>query len=97
MDVEVFGRKPDYDPREDSIVRTEAGKLRTRLDEYYSGTGKGDPLVIGLPKGSYVPIFTSRARQTRPYRRPLVVIAGAILLAAAIGVGCGRRTRGELP
>jgi hypothetical protein len=26
--VEVFGRRPDYDVRQDSIVRTEAGKLR---------------------------------------------------------------------
>ena len=26
--VEVFGRKPDHDPSQDSIVRTEAGRLR---------------------------------------------------------------------
>ena len=28
--VEVFGRRPDYDVRQDSVVRTEAGKLRAR-------------------------------------------------------------------
>ena len=33
--VEVFGRKPDHDPSHDSIVRTEAGRLRARLAEYY--------------------------------------------------------------
>ena len=33
--VEVFGRKTDYDPSQDSIVRTEAGRLRARLAEYY--------------------------------------------------------------
>jgi hypothetical protein len=33
--VEVFGRKPDHDPSRDSIVRTEAGRLRARLAEYY--------------------------------------------------------------
>ena len=27
----VFGRKPDYDVRQDSVVRTEAAKLRARL------------------------------------------------------------------
>src|SRR5437762_2634587 len=49
--VEVFHRKPDYDPKQDSIVRTEAGRLRARLAEYYSGEGSADPLIIELPKG----------------------------------------------
>jgi hypothetical protein len=31
--VEVFGRKADYDPKQDSIVRTEAGRLRSKLIE----------------------------------------------------------------
>ena len=35
--VEVFGRKADYDPKQDSIVRTEAGRLRSKLIEYYAG------------------------------------------------------------
>jgi hypothetical protein len=49
--VEVFGRRPDHDPAQDSIVRTEAGRLRARLAEYYKGEGRGDALVIELPKG----------------------------------------------
>src|SRR6516225_2088041 len=55
--VEVFGRKPDYDPKQYSIVRTEAGRLRARLAEYYAGEGRLDPVVIDLPKGGYVPVF----------------------------------------
>src|SRR6266571_3425793 len=51
--VEVFGRKPDYDPKQDSIVRSEAARLRARLIEYYAGPGRGDSLVIELPKGGY--------------------------------------------
>ena len=35
--VEVFGRRPDHDPKQDSIVRTEAARLRARLSEYYIG------------------------------------------------------------
>src|SRR5258708_39159460 len=50
--IEVFGRKPDYNPKQDAIVRTEAGRLRARLSEYYIGEGKGDTLVIELPKGA---------------------------------------------
>jgi hypothetical protein len=38
--LEVFGRRPDYDPRLDSIVRTEAARLRARLAEYYAGAGR---------------------------------------------------------
>jgi tetratricopeptide (TPR) repeat protein len=55
--VEVFGRAANYDPKQDSIVRTEAARLRARLHEYYRGPGKSDALVIEMPKGSYVPGF----------------------------------------
>src|SRR4029450_8777180 len=55
--VEVLGRSPDHDPKQDSIVRTEAARLRARLSEYYLAEGKYDPLVIELPKGGYVPLL----------------------------------------
>src|ERR1700746_1921485 len=55
--VEVFDRKPDFDPKQHSIVRTEAARLRARLLEYYAGEGNGDSLIIELPKGAYVPVF----------------------------------------
>src|ERR1700736_4444346 len=47
--VEILGRKPDYNPKQDPIVRTEAGRLRARLNEYYTAEGKGDALIIDLP------------------------------------------------
>src|SRR5579871_2228221 len=40
--VEVFGRKPGFDPKQDSTVRSEAGRLRARLLEYYAGEGIGN-------------------------------------------------------
>ena len=55
--VEVFGRRPDYNPKQDAIVRTEAGRLRARLSEFYIGEGKDDSLIIELPKGGYMPAF----------------------------------------
>src|SRR5258708_6441257 len=58
--IEVFGRSPDYNPRRDPIVRTEAGRLRSRLSEYYMGEGSADRLVIELPKGGYAPAFRQR-------------------------------------
>ena len=56
--TEVFGRNDDYDPRIDSVVRVQAGRLRTKLHEYYTTEGKGDQIVIDLPKGHYHPVFT---------------------------------------
>jgi predicted ATPase len=65
--VEVFGRRPDYNPKLDSTVRTEAVRLRARLGTYYSTEGSQDPLVIEIPKGGYVPIFRhSEAAPGRP-------------------------------
>ena len=59
--IEVFDRGPDYDPRIDSIVRVEAGRLRARLDEYYRGEGSDDSVIISIPRGGYTPIFERRA------------------------------------
>lgn len=55
--LEVYGRKPDYDPKIDSTVRVEASRVRTRLQEYYETAGVADPIRIEYPKGSYVPVF----------------------------------------
>ena len=58
---EVFGRGESFDPRLDPIVRTEARKLRARLDKYYEGEAPGaveDPVRIEFHKGSYVPTFS---------------------------------------
>jgi len=57
---EVFDRGSDFDPRIDSIVRTEAQRLRRRLAEYYEDEGAGDTVVISFEPGSYVPSFHRR-------------------------------------
>ena len=51
--TEVFGRQADFDPQLDSMVRVQAGRLRSKLSEYYNSEGAYDRLVIELPKGSY--------------------------------------------
>jgi hypothetical protein len=55
--VEVFDKKGEYDPRIDPIVRVEAGRLRSKLEEYYRGEGRNDPVLIKLKKGGYAPVF----------------------------------------
>src|SRR5579863_2351351 len=54
--TEVFGRNASFDPRLDTIVRTEARKLRSRLARYYETAGQDDPLRIEFRKGSYAPL-----------------------------------------
>lgn len=58
--VEVFGRPETYDPKDDPVVRIEAGRLRKKLADYYSGPGQNDSLIVDLPKGGYVPVFQRR-------------------------------------
>ena len=55
--VEVYERKPSYHPGEDSIVRSEARRLRSKLKEYYESDGKDDSVFIYYRPGSYVPAF----------------------------------------
>ena len=91
--VEVFGRPPGYDSKQDPIVRTEASRLRARLTEYYVGEGKGDSVTIELPKGGYVPVLrpVTEARESPPpgrRRRALAIgaaAAGVLLALAATG------------
>ena len=59
--IEVFDRAPDYDPKSEPIVRTEARRLRSRLDEYYQDPSRSSPIRILIPKGSYVAIFEPAA------------------------------------
>ncbi len=59
--TEVFGRQADFDPQLDSMVRVQAGRLRTKLAEYYNTEGATDRIVVELPKGSYAAAFHERA------------------------------------
>jgi hypothetical protein len=58
--TEVFGRSSDFDPQLDSMVRVQAGRLRSKLNEYYSSDGLEDHVVVELPKGTYVLSFHHR-------------------------------------
>ncbi len=67
--VHVFNRSPGYNSSEDSIVRTHARLLRQKLAEYFSTEGSGEPVVVEVPKGHYLPIF--RARRAEPQAIPV--------------------------
>jgi hypothetical protein len=90
--TEVFGRNSNYDPRIDSVVRVQAGRLRTKLQEYYTTEGKGDPLIIDLPKGHYHPVFVRAQAEGEGVpapdaNRPSGAVAGNGHAAAAAPAG----------
>jgi hypothetical protein len=56
----VLGRRPDFNPNEDNIVRVQIRHLRKKLEDYFSMEGVAEPLVLTIPKGSYLPHFEPR-------------------------------------
>jgi hypothetical protein len=92
--LEVFGRNGSYDPKLDPVVRIEAGRLRSKLAEYYRNEGQNDPIQIELPKGTYVPVFQRRESSVsyRSLKRVCIGSSGifswlAILAVIVISVG----------
>ena len=58
--TEVYDRPSSYHPSEDSIVRSEARRLRSKIKEYYDSVGKDDSVFIYYRPGSYVPVFRAQ-------------------------------------
>src|SRR5262249_30809178 len=91
--IEVFDRSTDYDPKQTSIVRTEAGRLRARLAEYYTAEGIDDSIIIELPKGGYAPVFRHvESIQPKPQPRfgrfkakSAAIAVSLLVLGVAIG------------
>src|SRR5262245_8881527 len=68
---ELYGKGTDFDGGADPVVRVDARRLRDKLREYYDG--RSDPVVISLPKGSYVPAFESNYTSSAPTASPVVL------------------------
>ncbi len=92
--VEVFGREPGYDAKSDSVVRTQARRVREKLNEYYSGAGKQDPVRIEIPKGAYVPEFAvlpEAHAYSAPSKPRWAIGAGLLLVVAAVAFATRHR------
>jgi TolB-like protein/Tfp pilus assembly protein PilF len=85
--MEVFGRGDKFDPANDSVVRVEAARLRRLLAAYYAAEGRDDPILIEIPKGTYVPLFRARANRSGE------AAAGAAAASGAVGGTAGKRGR----
>ena len=98
--TEAFAKPAGYDPKVDSSVRVQAGKLRQKLDEYYRVEGLDDSLIVELPKGHFTLSFREYEAPVKepapnpPPRRPrnlLPWVVAALSVAAAIVIAFERR------
>jgi hypothetical protein len=59
----VLGRRADFNPNEDNIVRVQVRHLRKKLEEYFGSEGLEEPVILTIPKGAYLPHFEPRSAQ----------------------------------
>ena len=90
--IEVLRRDVKFDPQIDPIVRVEATRLRRAIERYYGGPGVDDPVIVDLPRGSYVPTFRYRdvagAAPVSSWRDRLMALPRRALAAVAAVLIC---------
>jgi len=104
--LDVFGKPPTYDPRQESVVRMHVGRLRQKLAEYYRTEGTTDGVIVDLPKGAFTLTFESRpsveppatvaaqahdAASSRNFSQRELVLAAALLIAVVTAAYFGAR------
>jgi hypothetical protein len=82
--TEALGRAPDFEPQLDASVRVLAGRLRSKLTEYYKSSGAHDPILVDVPKGAYILSFERRVAPPVP------------VISAAVPVSASPESRGRL-
>lgn len=95
---EVFGRKPDYEPGEDPVVRIRAADLRKRLALYYQSLPTAPEVRIDVPSGSYRAVFTFKAVASGPKtNEPLSVVEESSVLSSVESATEGDEALLKLP
>jgi hypothetical protein len=62
----ALGREPGYDPTSDNIVRVRAHELRQKLEKHFETVGAQEPVIISVPRGTYIPEFRVRVVSAPP-------------------------------
>ncbi|MCV6587302.1 MAG: adenylate cyclase [Marinibacterium sp.] len=83
--LDVYGYTPDEVAQRESVVRVDAGRLRRKLDDYYTDEGSDAAIRITLPKGGYAPGFERMVSPAPANHAALPRIAG-IAVAVALAV-----------
>ncbi|WP_372784024.1 hypothetical protein [Phenylobacterium sp.] len=83
----VFGRGSSFDGSQDASVRVAVHRLRRKLDDFYAGDGRDEPVRLSIPRGEYRMIAEPRPEEARaapPARAWWKYAAAAIALLAAL-------------
>jgi hypothetical protein len=83
----VFGRTAAFDGSQDASVRVAVHRLRRKLDEFYAGAGRDEPVRLCIPKGEYRMVAEARpgeapAAEPAPRNWRTLAIAGIAVLVA---------------
>jgi hypothetical protein len=84
--LEAFGKPGTYDPRQDSIVRLQVGRLRQKLAAYYESEAAGDDVRVVLPKGGFKLKFEVIEARPAESAHPAARSRKVRLLAAALAL-----------
>src|SRR5215467_9761520 len=84
--LEAFGKPSTYDPKFDSIVRLQVGRLRQKLAVYYQSEANGDAVQVTLPKGAFKLSFEPRTPETAAHVELPVSPKSTRLLGALLAV-----------
>ena len=109
--VDVFGRPPDTDLGENTIVRVGAREVRKRLAQYYmTPDGAASEIRVDLPPGSYAPDFRYMAafkpaqetpvaiEEPRPrFSRNQILMGAVAVLVAAVSTAAVLRIASASP
>jgi hypothetical protein len=86
----VFSRDSGFDGAQDASVRVAMHRLRRKLEDFYAGPGRDQPLRLSIPKGEYRIVAELQGPAPlppKPPRRwPWVVAAVAVVVALHAGV-----------
>jgi hypothetical protein len=91
----VFGRQGGFEVALDSTVRVYIHRLRRKLEDFYAGPGKAEPVRLAIPKGEYRLVAVTRELEEEIVRlapepreswfRPWMASALAALLVLNLG------------
>jgi len=87
--INVFRKKKDFNPTEDTLVRVHFYRLRKKLEQYYNTTGKDDPIRLTIPRGHHSIKFITASAKTslwkgNIYSPKLFIISGFLILLIII-------------
>jgi hypothetical protein len=101
--ADVFGRKGDFDPSQDSMVRVYAHNLRQKLQQFYASAGSDEPRQLAILRGEYRLALVDTAADKEPpasvptsQQRSRAALPTAAVAFIAIGIIAGMTIQGRL-